>query len=883
MYIDSNEPGVPAFSWTDISGSGTALTLGDDEVSAFIPIGFTFNFYGADYTQVRVSDNGFITFNDDSNSGCCSGQALPTPVSPDNLIAGLWDDLNPSSGGTVHYETLGVVPNRQFIVQFTDVPFYGGFGIHTFQYVLVEGANEIHVNYLDVISGGAGSTTAGIENFNGTIGLQYAQMDTAGLYRNLSVIYYLTNPDTDSDGMLDSWEIFHFGDLSHDGSADTDSDGLTDLGEYQNSSDRTQVDTDSDGLGDGAEVNIFGTYPMLTDTDGDFLPDGIEVALGNDPLDPSDGWLVPIVDDPNISDQPDVAVDSAGNIHVVWVDVRHGGAPEIYYKMLSPDGTILIDDTMITDDDGNESVRPILAVDSGGRVFVVWHDRRVDDVSVFLCRLEPALDDQDGSPANPAVIKTLPDLEVSSAEMGSEYTPRIAIDGSDNLHIVWAYDWSDIKYRKLDGDGGELVAETALNTPFGMMFREVPDLAVDGSGNVHICWNDESTTGAYEIIYAMLNGATGAPLIAPTQVSDDDGEDSRRQSIDVGSDGRAYIVWQDWRAGATGGEAEIYFMKIDSSLDDQDGSAADPSVIKTVDDTALTADDGVKSFLPFCRLSPDGQIHVTWHEGVKAALHYMVVAGDGTVVANIGRLSRWAFTATAWTNAHMAFGSKPHIVWADVRNGYPQIMMFSPEGAPATYDGTGTWDYSTANNWVLGPCPPQGDETGTVTITQTGNDITLTVDGDTLPGIVSGATYAVFAFETGANEQFTMYITFTLSSSTSGSGTITWSWTDGVDSCEGGAELTVTRGAPAPGGGGGGGGCFIATAAFGTPMAEEVVALKKFRDEYLLSNRAGRAFVRFYYRYGPALADYLRIHEGARAAVRLGLKPLVWLAKVLIS
>jgi hypothetical protein len=91
---------------------------------------------------------------------------------------------------------------------------------------------------------------------------------------------------------------------------------------------------------------------------------------------------------------------------------------------------------------------------------------------------------------------------------------------------------------------------------------------------------------------------------------------------------------------------------------------------------------------------------------------------------------------------------------------------------------------------------------------------------------------------------------------------------------------------PAPpallgGGSGGGSGCFIATASFGTPMAEEVVVLKKFRDEYLMSNRAGRAFLRLYSRYGPTLADYLRIHEGARAAVRLGLKPLVWLAKFL--
>lgn len=771
MYIDSNEPGVPAFSWTGISGSGTALTLGDDEVSAFVPIGFTFNFYGVDYTQVRVSSNGFITFTDDNNSGCCSGQPLPAAADPDNLIAGLWDDLNPSFCGTVHYETVGVGPNRQFIVQFTDVPFYDGGGLHTFQYVLVEGANEIHVNYLDVVSEGVGNTTAGIENSVGSIGLQYTQMDTAGLYRNLSVIYYLTDPDGDGDGMLDSWETLHFGDLSHDGTVDTDSDGLTDLGEYQNSSNPTQVDTDSDGLNDGGEVNSYGTNPMLADTDGDFLTDGIEVALGKDPLDPSDGWLVPIVDDPNISDQPDVAVDSGGNIHVVWIDDRAGGAPEIYYKMLSPNGTILIDDTMITDDDGDDSMRPILAIDSQDRIFVVWHDKRVDDVSVFLCRLEPALDDKDGSAADPAVIKKLADMEVSTVETGYEYTPRIAIDGSDNLHIVWAYDWSDIKYRKLDGDGNELVAETALNTPYGSMWREIPDLALDGSGNVHICWNDYSdTNGSYEIIYALLDGATGAPLIAPTQVTDDDGHYSMRQSIDAGSDGRAYIVWQDWRAEATDGMAKIYFMKIDPSPDDKDGSPADPAVIKTVDDTALTADDGVKSFLPFCRLSPDGRIHVTWHEGVKDALHYMVVAGDGTVVENIGRLSRSAYTWTDWTNAHMAFGSKPHIVWADYRNTYPQIMMFSPEEEV--------------------PAPPVGRR-------------------------------------------------------------------------------------------GGDGGCFIATASFGTPMAEEVAVLKKFRDEYLMSNRAGRAFVRFYYRYGPTLADYLRIHEGARAAVRLGLKPLVWLAKFL--
>jgi len=78
-------------------------------------------------------------------------------------------------------------------------------------------------------------------------------------------------------------------------------------------------------------------------------------------------------------------------------------------------------------------------------------------------------------------------------------------------------------------------------------------------------------------------------------------------------------------------------------------------------------------------------------------------------------------------------------------------------------------------------------------------------------------------------------------------------------------------------GGGGGGGCFIATAAYGTPMAEEVVALKEFRDDHLLTNKAGKAFVKFYYKHSPGYADFIRNKPALRVIVRTGLKPLVWL------
>jgi hypothetical protein len=77
-------------------------------------------------------------------------------------------------------------------------------------------------------------------------------------------------------------------------------------------------------------------------------------------------------------------------------------------------------------------------------------------------------------------------------------------------------------------------------------------------------------------------------------------------------------------------------------------------------------------------------------------------------------------------------------------------------------------------------------------------------------------------------------------------------------------------------GGGGGGGCFIATAAYGSHLAPEVQILRQFRDDYLMTNSAGRWLVRVYCTYSPPVARAVAASPFLAFIVRLLLAPIVY-------
>lgn len=69
--------------------------------------------------------------------------------------------------------------------------------------------------------------------------------------------------------------------------------------------------------------------------------------------------------------------------------------------------------------------------------------------------------------------------------------------------------------------------------------------------------------------------------------------------------------------------------------------------------------------------------------------------------------------------------------------------------------------------------------------------------------------------------------------------------------------------------------CFIATAAYGSDLAPDVVLLRDFRDYVLVRTRLGRLFVAAYQRTSPPVARLIAPHEGLRALTRCLLRPVL--------
>jgi len=154
----------------DIRTTGTALNLGDDNMSGMKDIGFDFTFYNQTFDQVNISMNGFFTFQDNfsvSRSRNYRSEVIPA-TSFNYTVFPLWTDLINRNGTQNPYiKTFGNTndTDQYFVIGWYNAKEYSNQLQNTFEAILYEGTNHIEFRY-DKIQIKTHDITIGVQGNN---------------------------------------------------------------------------------------------------------------------------------------------------------------------------------------------------------------------------------------------------------------------------------------------------------------------------------------------------------------------------------------------------------------------------------------------------------------------------------------------------------------------------------------------------------------------------------------------------------------------------------------------------------------------------------------------------------------------------------------------
>ncbi|MEO6696246.1 MAG: T9SS type A sorting domain-containing protein [Ignavibacteria bacterium] len=188
-WIDSDEPGGPAFNWVDITTTGTQITSwtngSADDGSVIVPLSFNFSYYGNSYSQLKICTNGWVGFDVSSTSNAFSNTSIPDIALPNNVLYAFWDDLDFRVSGSVYYKNDAA--NNRFIIMYKDAPHYDppAGGPYTFE-VIIYNDGRIFYQYLNM-NAPLNTHTIGTENTGGTIGLQIVFDNASYMHNNLAI------------------------------------------------------------------------------------------------------------------------------------------------------------------------------------------------------------------------------------------------------------------------------------------------------------------------------------------------------------------------------------------------------------------------------------------------------------------------------------------------------------------------------------------------------------------------------------------------------------------------------------------------------------------------------------------------------------------------
>jgi hypothetical protein len=342
---------------------------------------------------------------------------------------------------------------------------------------------------------------------------------------------------------------------------------------------------------------------------------------------------------------PDIAVDSSGNLHVVWTDDTPGNA-EIYYRKSTNGGTSWTASQRLSYTPGYSS-NPTIAIDSFGNPHAVWWDTTPGVSEIYYKKSTDG-----GTTWSPTRRLTW--------TSGWSYDPVIAVDSFGTLHLVWE-DWTpmnpEIYYKKSSDSGDTWIPGKIITWTAGNCWS--PDIAIDLSNNLHVVWEDNSVH--FEIYYkkSMDAGVTWTKdkRITLTETG------AFASAIAVGPSNNLHVVWEDESAGNPNidEDYDLYYRK------SKDGGAIWSTAKR------LTWNSG-GSNNPVIAADPSGNVHMVWSDDTPGnfEIYYKESTDGGTNWATSKRLT-WNPGWSEYPAIAVDSSGNLHLVWADGTPGNAEI------------------------------------------------------------------------------------------------------------------------------------------------------------------------------------------------------------------
>lgn len=340
------------------------------------------------------------------------------------------------------------------------------------------------------------------------------------------------------------------------------------------------------------------------------------------------------------SNSPAIAVDSMGRLHLVWNDETPGNY-EIYYKKSTNAGSTWTATKRLTWTSGPTWATAI-AVDLSDRIHVVWENAGPGNYEAYYKK------STDGG-------ETWSTTRRLTWMSGESRGAKTAVDSAGHLHVTWCDDTpGDYEiYHKKSTDGG-VHWTSAKRLTWTTGFSAWPDIAASPTGDIHIVWSDDAS-GTEQIYYKRSSdgGESWSPLKKLTWVS----SDLEGQDIVAGTSSCLHLIWR----GNAPGNYEIYYKR------NKDGG----ETWTAAERLTWTAESSV---CPAMAAHPSGPLSIVWTDNTPGnwEIFYKKSTDGGLAWTSQKRLT--------WTSGYsyspalvVDYSGLVHLVWEDNLPGQSEI------------------------------------------------------------------------------------------------------------------------------------------------------------------------------------------------------------------